>query len=63
MFDGQLHPMTVTTGASDGVNTEVTGDVLHEGVTLATRVADPAAASPAGASSSPLMPQQGPRRF
>jgi len=64
MFDGQLHPTPVTLGASDGVNTEVIGDGIHEGLVLATRVADVAAAKPAGATSSPLMPQQGPpRRF
>ncbi|MEO7275463.1 MAG: efflux RND transporter periplasmic adaptor subunit, partial [Vicinamibacterales bacterium] len=64
MFDGQLHATPVTVGASDGVNTEVTGEGIREGVVLATRVADPAAAKPAASSSSPLMPQQGPpRRF
>ena len=65
MFDGQLHPTQVTTGVSDGVYTEVTGDALHEGVVLATRVADAAgAAKTATTSSNPLMPQQGPpRRF
>ena len=64
MFDGQLHATPVTVGATDGVNTEVSGDGIHEGVVLATRVADAAAAKPASAASSPLMPQQGPpRRF
>ena len=63
MFDGQLHAIPVTLGVSDGVNTEVSSDGLHEGVVLATRVAE-AAAKPSGAASSPLMPQQGPpRRF
>ncbi len=64
MFDGQLHATPVTLGASDGVNTEVTGEGIREGVVVATRVADPSAAKPSAASSSPLMPQQGPpRRF
>jgi len=64
MFDGQLHATPVTVGATDGVNTEVSGDGIHEGLVLATRVADAAAAKPASAASSPLMPQQGPpRRF
>jgi HlyD family secretion protein len=64
MFDGGLHAMPVKTGASDGVYTEVIGDTLHEGVVLATRVADVAAAKSSSTSSSPLMPQQGgPRRF
>jgi HlyD family secretion protein len=64
MFDGQLHPMPVATGVSDGVYTEVTADALHEGVVLATRVADAAPSTTATPSSSPLMPQQGPpRRF
>ena len=64
MFDGQLHATTVTLGASDGVNTEVIGEGIHEGLVLATRVADAAAAKPSAAASSPLMPQQGPpRRF
>jgi HlyD family secretion protein len=63
MFDGGLHPMPVKTGASDGVYTEVTGDALHEGIVLATRVADAGAAKTSTPSSSPLMPQQGPRRF
>ena len=43
MFDGGLHPVTVTTGVTDGVFTEVTAEALHEGVVLATRVADAAA--------------------
>jgi HlyD family secretion protein len=65
MFDGGLHPMPVTTGVTDGVYTEVTADALHEGVVLATRVADAVASkTPSPPSSNPLMPQQGPpRRF
>jgi HlyD family secretion protein len=64
MFDGALHALPVTTGVTDGVNTEVTGDALHEGTVLAMRVADAASAQKSSSSSSPLMPQQGPpRRF
>ena len=48
MFDGQLHPTPVTLGASDGVNTEVIGDGIHEGLVLATRVADVAARQAGG---------------
>jgi HlyD family secretion protein len=62
MFDGALHAVPVTVGASDGVNTEVTSDALKEGIVLATRVND---AEPAAkpAASSPLMPQGPQRRF
>jgi HlyD family secretion protein len=63
MFDGQLHPIAVTAGVTDGVNTEVTGEALHEGVVLATRIADAGAASKPAASSSPLLQQGPPRRF
>ena len=65
MFDGAFHAIPVTTGVTDGVNTEVTSEALHEGTVLATRVADAAAATKSPSSpSSPLMPQQGPpRRF
>ena len=65
MFDGAFHAVPVTTGVTDGVNTEVTSEALHEGTALATRVADAAAATKSPSSpSSPLMPQQGPpRRF
>jgi hypothetical protein len=65
MFDGAFHPVPVTTGVTDGVNTEVTSEALHEGTVLATRVADASAATKSPSSpSSPLMPQQGPpRRF
>jgi HlyD family secretion protein len=65
MFDGGLHPTPVTTGVTDGVFTEVTADGLHEGVVLATRVADATAPKTSSTpSSNPLMPQQGPpRRF
>ena len=65
MFDGAFHAVPVTTGVTDGVNTEVTSEALHEGTVLATRVADAAAATKSPSSpSSPLMPQQGPpRRF
>jgi HlyD family secretion protein len=65
MFDGAFHAVPVTTGVTDGVNTEVTSEALHEGTVLATRVADAAAAAKSPSSpSSPLMPQQGPpRRF
>jgi HlyD family secretion protein len=65
MFDGALHAVPVSTGVTDGVNTEVTGEAVHEGTVLATRVTDAGAAQKSPTtSSSPLMPQQGPpRRF
>jgi len=62
-FDGGLHPATVSTGISDGSFTEVSGDAVHEGGQVATRVADATgAAKPASGSASPLMPQMGPPR-
>jgi HlyD family secretion protein len=64
MFDGMLHAVPVTVGLTDGANTEVVSDAIHEGTVLATRVADAESASKSQtASSSPLMPQGPPRRF
>ena len=63
VFDGGLHAVTVATGLTDGVYTEVTADALREGLLLATRVASASSPVPPPAASSPLMPQQGPRRL
>jgi HlyD family secretion protein len=63
MFDGTLHAVPVTLGVTDGANTEVLGDALHEGTVLATRVADADSGSKSTAQpSSPLLQTQ-PRRF
>jgi HlyD family secretion protein len=54
--DGAMRPVTVTVGASDGINTEITGGAV-EGARVITRVAmgEDAAAS---RGTSPLMPRR-----
>jgi HlyD family secretion protein len=62
MVDGQLRPRHVTTGASDGLVTEVSGEGLAEGLQVVTRVTTAqAATATARPASSPLMPAA-PRR-
>jgi HlyD family secretion protein len=57
LYDGGLHPARVTLGVSDASYTEVVGDAVHEGATLATRVALPGSSggAPATTVRSPLM--------
>jgi HlyD family secretion protein len=63
VFDGGLHPASVTTGITDGAFTEVSGEGVNEGLQVVTRIADTStAAKPATQSASPLMPQTGPPR-
>ncbi len=64
LYDGGLHSATVKLGVSDALYTEVVGDSVHEGATLATRVAVPGSTTggaPATAIRNPLMGSQ-PRR-
>jgi hypothetical protein len=62
--EGTLKPLAVTTGATDGMVTEVAGGALVEGAQVVTRAAvaspTPSTARP-GSSSNPLMGSQ-PRR-
>lgn len=59
---GGLHPRQATTGATDGLLTEISGDGLAEGLQVVTRVTTAQEApAPARAATSPLMPA-GPRR-
>jgi HlyD family secretion protein len=63
VFDGGLHPASVTAGITDGAFTEVSGEGVNEGLQVVTRVADAStAAKPAAQNASPLMPQMGPPR-
>jgi len=59
--DGQLRPLSVTPGASDGVVTEISADGLAEGTRVATRVTTGQNTTTAAPAPSPLMPT-GPRR-
>jgi hypothetical protein len=62
MVVGQLRPRHVTTGASDGLVTEVSGEGLAVGLQVVTRVTTAqAATATARPASSPLMPAA-PRR-
>jgi HlyD family secretion protein len=60
--EGRMTGVPVTAGASDGVNTEVSGAGLSEGIQVVTRMASAAAAATSGVrgGSSPLVPS-GPR--
>lgn len=63
VYDGELRSVSVAVGLSDGAFTEVTGDGLSEGTTVATRVAEAGTAAPAAAASNnPLMGAQPGRR-
>jgi HlyD family secretion protein len=56
--DGVMRPSAVTVGATDGINTEVTGPGLVEGTQVVTRVTTTgdAASSSSRTAASPLMP-------
>ena len=64
LIEGRLHRIPVRTGVSDGTQVAITADALNEGASIITGVArseGSAAAAPAAASGSPLVPQM-PRR-
>ncbi|MGH9372672.1 MAG: efflux RND transporter periplasmic adaptor subunit [Vicinamibacterales bacterium] len=60
-IDGAMRPRTVTVGASDGINTEISGNGVTESTRVVTRIAMGESAAAATRTSSPLMPA-GPRR-
>jgi HlyD family secretion protein len=55
--DGQLQPLRVQTGISNGTETAVSGDELREGMTVVTGVVASNAEAPPS-TTSPLMPQR-----
>jgi len=60
--DGTIRPLSVRTGVSDGVNTELLDGNLAEGATVVTRVTLAGSSTPASATASPLIPTGPPRR-
>ena len=65
IYDGGLHPIRVTPGATDGTYTEIMAGSVAEGATVATRAALPSSAATTTGTSSgnPLMGPTPPRRF
>jgi HlyD family secretion protein len=65
VYDGGLHPIRVTPGATDGAYTEIVAGGVAEGATVATRAALPSSAATTTGTSSgnPLMGPTPPRRF
>ena len=59
--EGELAPVAVKTGATDGTYTELVDSPLEEGARVVTRVAAAAAAESRGTGGNPLIPS-GPRR-
>jgi HlyD family secretion protein len=57
VVDGQLEPVTVSVGITDGAFTEISAPQLQDGAEVATRINDAGSAqpSPAAASNNPLM--------
>jgi HlyD family secretion protein len=65
IYDGGLHPIRVTPGATDGTYTEIVAGSVAEGAIVATRAALPssAATTTGTGSGNPLMGPTPPRRF
>lgn len=57
--NGNPHPLTIQTGASDGINTVIEGDNLHEGAPVITGIDTPNANSGSNGGGNPFTPKFG----